>query len=120
MGLALLMAVLLGAGSLQAIAASPATSTVLQSASLTYKVTIWGETSIDGPALACRVDTFEGVTDFNTILAWAETDSLHHLNLLKSTNDPAAGALAFGNKVTPHETSFARPAVLQMSPAPVA
>ena len=115
--IALLMTVLLGAIPLQAVAASSATPAVLQSASLLHKVTIWGETSIDGPALSSRVDTFEGVTNFNTVLAWTGTDSLHHLNLLKSSTDPAVRALRFGSKLTLHETSFAHPAVIQMSPA---
>lgn len=119
---AALMLVMLGAIPPHAAAQAPrlaqasqATHLAPQAVSLFHKVTIRGQTSIDGPALASRVDTFEGVTDFNTVIAWVGTDSLHHLNLMESTTDPAVSALAFKNKLTLKDTSFARPAVLRMS-----
>jgi len=79
------------------------------SAILLHKVTL-NESSIDGPALSSILDNFEGV-HFNTAIAWTGTDALHHLNLRWSSDDPANGLVHFGNKVTLHETSLARPAV---------
>lgn len=78
-------------------------------ATLLHKVTL-NESSIDGPALSTLLDTFEG-THFNTVIGWTGTDTAHHLNVISSTEDPANGVVHFSNKITLHETSFARPAV---------
>jgi hypothetical protein len=83
-----------------------------QAVTLTNKVTLWGETSIDGPALASITDNFEGVHHITTI-GWTGTDTEHHLNLMQSTDNPALGPLHFGNKDTLLDTSIARPAVVQ-------
>ncbi len=114
-GAAALLLFILGAVPVNAAAQAPRLAP--QTVSLFHKVTLHGETSIDGPALASRVDTFEGKTDFNTVIAWTGTDTAHHLNLMESTTSPATAPLAFKNKLTLKETSFARPAVLRMSPA---
>lgn len=83
-----------------------------QAISLTSKVTLWGETSIDGPALDSIVDNFEGVHHITTI-GWTGTDPQHHLNLMQSSDNPALGPLHFANKVILSDTSIARPAVVQ-------
>jgi hypothetical protein len=93
-------------------AAAPSSRAAPQNVSLINKVTLWGETSIDGPALSSITDTFEGVRHITTI-GWTGTDAMHHLNLMQSTDDPATGPLTFGNKDTLVETSIARPAVVQ-------
>lgn len=99
-----------------AATAAPLSSRVPQAARLIQKVTL-GETSIDGPAITSRVDAFEGVVTNDTVIAWTGTDLAHHLNLMRSADNPALGPLRFGQKLTLGETSFVRPAVLQMSPA---
>jgi hypothetical protein len=76
---------------------------------LLHQVTL-SETSINGPALSSILDNFEGI-HFNTAIGWTGTDSLHHLNVISSSDDPANGVVHFGNKVTLHETSFTRPAI---------
>jgi hypothetical protein len=116
-GAALLMLVTLGAIPAHAAPGAQASRLAPQHVSLLNKVTLSGETSIDGPALASRVDTFEGKTEFNTVIAWAGSDAAHHLNLMESASDPAKGALSFGAKRTLNDTSPMRPAVLRMSPA---
>lgn len=111
-----LIAALLAATPLHTSAA-PTSRLAPLAAHLIHKVILAGETSIDGPAMTSRVDTFEGTTTNETVLAWTGTDSAHHLNLIRSADNPALRALRFGHKLTLAQTSFARPAVLQMSPA---
>jgi hypothetical protein len=116
-GATALMLITLGA--LPAFAA-PATQTsrlAPQRVSLLNKVTLRGETSIDGPAMVSRVDTFEGKTTFTTVIGWTGTDTAHRLNLMKSAGDPSQGPLEFTNKLTLGQTSFVRPAVLEMPAA---
>jgi hypothetical protein len=76
-------------------------------------VTLWGETSIDGPALASFLDNFEGI-GFVTIIGWTGTDAQHHLNLIRSSDGPANGVTHFKEKLTLKETSFVRPAVIYL------
>lgn len=66
------------------------------------KVTLWGETSIDGPALWTTF-THPSIA---SVLAWTGTDSQHHLNFMTSGD-----GLHYGNKHTLAETSPWRPAV---------
>ncbi len=98
------------------VLAAPATNTSARgqaqpasSAILLHKVTL-NESSIDAPSLSSMLDNFEGV-HFITTIGWTGTDTLHHLNVISSTQDPANGLTRFGAKVTLNETSFARPAV---------
>ncbi len=102
----------LPAGAASQPLAGPRATTVAQSVSLLHKVTLWGDTSIDGPALSSITDNYEGIHETTTI-GWTGTDTLHHLNLIYSSDNPALGVLHFGNKVMLHETSFARPAIYQ-------
>ena len=66
------------------------------------KVTIWGDTSIDGPALWAGYGTAP-----KAILAWTGTDSQHHLNFMTSSD-----GLHFANKHILPELSLWRPAVV--------
>ncbi len=114
-GLALLLFTFVSALPASAAAqppAAPQASAAPQAVSLSNKVTLWGETSVDGPALSSITDNFEGVHEITTI-GWTGTDTLHHLNLLQSSDNPALGALHFGNTITLPDTSFARPAIYQ-------
>ncbi len=79
---------------------------------LAHKVTL-PESSIDGPALSSGMDNFEGI-HFFTAIAWTGIDAQHRLNLIKSTDDPANGVTHFSKKLTLGETSFVRPAVVQL------
>jgi len=72
---------------------------------LSYKVTLWGETSIDGPALASFLDNFEGIGSV-TIIAWTGTDSAHRLKSVRTYN----GSSFFSKKIY-NETSPFQPAV---------
>ncbi len=109
-GLAVLLLTFVGAlpvsAASQPLAASRA-SAAPQTVSLINIVTLWGETSIDGPALSSITDNFEGVHHITTI-GWTGTDVLHHLNLMQSFDDPAQGALTFTNKDVLPQTSIAR------------
>ena len=67
------------------------------------KVTLWGEASIDGPALW---SSFTHGT-IASVLAWTGTDSQHRLNFMTSGD-----GLHYGNKHTLAETSPWRPAVV--------
>jgi hypothetical protein len=60
---------------------------------------VLGETSIDGPAIASMGN--------GTVLAWTGTDTIHHLNIMTSTD-----GLYYSNKHILPETSLWRPAVL--------
>ena len=116
-GLAILLFTLISAAPASAasqIATTPRSPAAPQAVSLIHKVTLWGETSIDGPALSSTSSNFEGVHSNNTTIAWIGIDSLHHLNLMQSSDNPALGALTFGHKLTLHETSIVRPAVVYM------
>jgi hypothetical protein len=114
-GLAVLLLTFVGArpvsAASQPLAASRA-SAAPQTVSLINIVTLWGETSSDGPALSSITDNFEGV-HHSTTIGWTGTDVLHHLNLMQSFDDPAQGALTFTNKDVLPQTSIARPAVQQ-------
>lgn len=67
------------------------------------KVTLWGETSVDGPALWTSF-THGSIA---SVLAWTGTDSQHHLNFVTSSD-----GLHYANKHTIAETSPWRPAVV--------
>ncbi len=60
---------------------------------------VLGDTSIDGPA---NITTYQP----HTALAWTGTDSLHHLNLMTSSD-----GLRYGHKLILAETSLWRPAL---------
>lgn len=62
------------------------------------KVTL-ADTSIDGPAIMATYSPA-------TVIAWSGTDSLHHLNLMTSSD-----GLHYGNKITLPDYSPWRPAV---------
>jgi hypothetical protein len=106
---AVLLLTLLGAVPASAARRAPASSGP-QAITLSHKITL-NESSIDGPALASILDNFEGI-HFITAIGWTGTDALHHLNLIWSSDDPANGVTHFARKVTLHETSFVRPAVV--------
>lgn len=108
-GAALLMLVSL----LVTLSASPARATSATHSSrlapqqkvvLTHLVTLRGETSIDGPALASAHVEVAGADE--TALAWTGTDGLRHLNVMTHYKDEP-----FGDKRTLGETSPYRPAV---------
>lgn len=107
-------AILLGLfGAAPAVFATPSQASASPTIHLFHKV-ILPQTSIDGPALSSVMDNFEGV-HFITTIAWTGTDSLHHINLIQSSDDPANGVTHFKNKKTLGETSFVRPAVVQLA-----
>jgi hypothetical protein len=95
------------------VSAASRTPTTSSAVTLSHKVTLWGETSIDGPALASFLDNFEGV-GFVTTIGWTGTDTAHHLNLIRSSDGPANGVTHFKDKLTLKETSFVRPAVVYL------
>jgi hypothetical protein len=98
-------------GTAPASFAAPSRDSASPTIHLAHKV-ILRESSIDGPALSSGMDSFEGV-HFFTAIAWTGTDAQNHLNLMKSTDDPANGVTHFANKLILSETSFVRPAVVQ-------
>ncbi len=64
---------------------------------------VLGETSIDGPALATTYAP-------QTVIAWAGTDALHHLNVMVSAPQNAT-SYSTAQKIVLGETSLWRPAV---------
>jgi hypothetical protein len=115
-GLALVALVLLTLIPVVSVSATSSTShgrTTPHAVTLSHKVTLWGETSIDGPALASFLDNFEGI-GFVTIIGWTSTDAQHHLNPIRSSDGPANGVTHFKDKLTLKETSFVRPAVVYL------
>lgn len=67
---------------------------------------VLNETSVDGPGF------FGFVDNPGTVIAWAGTDSVHHLNVMTSKD-----GLHYSEKVILHEASVNRPAVVRMSQA---
>jgi hypothetical protein len=115
--LAIAVLFLLTLVSVVSVSAASSTSHAPQAVTLSHKVTLWGETSIDGPALASFFDNFEGIGSV-TIIGWTGTDTQHHLNLIRSSDDPANGVTHFKNKLILKDTSFVRPAVVYV-PGPL-
>ncbi|HEY1391047.1 MAG TPA: hypothetical protein VGF38_21100, partial [Ktedonobacterales bacterium] len=98
-GLAIVVLMLLTLVPVASASAASSTSHAPQAVTLSHKVTLWGETSIDGPALASFFDNFEGLGSV-TIIGWTGTDAQHHLNLMRSSDDPANGVTHFKDKRT--------------------
>ena len=117
-GLAIVVLFLLTLVPVASVSAASSTSHAPQVVTLSHKVTLWGETSIDGPALASFLDNFEGIGSV-TIIGWTGTDTQHHLNLIRSSDGPANGVTHFKDKLTLKDTSFVRPAVVYV-PGPLA
>ena len=101
-----LVALMLVVGSLTVMPTKAAHRAVSRPAVVTelQKVTL-NETSINAPG-------FYGNAQLNTgeVIAWAGTDTAHHLNVMTSTD-----GLHYGHKITLGETSSNRPGVVQMS-----
>lgn len=89
---------------------APRTAAALSPSSAEVTKVTLGDTSIDAPALwTATTGTVRGV------LAWAGTDSAHHLNVMTT-----AIGTTFYNKITLPETSPVRPAVTRAPTGQVA
>jgi hypothetical protein len=116
-GLAIVILFLLTLIPVTSVSAASSASVAARAVTLSHKVTLSGETSIDGPALASFFDNFEGIGSV-TIIGWTGTDTQHHLNLIRSSDGPANGVTHFKDKLTLKDTSFVRPAVVYV-PGPL-
>jgi hypothetical protein len=116
-GLAIVVLFLMTLLPVASVSAASSASHAPQAVTLSHKVTLWGETSIDGPALASFFDNFEGLGSV-TIIGWTGTDTQHHLNLIRSSDGPANGVTHFKDKLILKDTSFVRPAVVYV-PGPL-
>ncbi|HZC05526.1 MAG TPA: hypothetical protein VE338_07790 [Ktedonobacterales bacterium] len=104
-GMAAALTLVIGlAAAAPAFAASPRARAAPAKVTESAKVVL-DETSVNAPGF--YADANLGATG---VIAWAGTDSLHHINVMTS-----ADGLHYGNKVKLNELTVNRPAVVQMS-----